>query len=183
MPIKFNAIKKKLVDFGKAEVDKLFSWRNDESPFKRMAFLQFVSGRRVNEIFDNEIGGLVRKNDRSVKMKLSKKNGDDKDKFFSFDLIKDANIANKEFRKELVSTRKAITGVDSQAFVQRMNKMLKRDLRSDLSSHDLRSMYAIYRFNKENDDKLNLTGFISTILNHAEGGDSGIAYSNFNFTD
>tara|TARA_R110000823_G_scaffold93752_1_gene205206 strand:- start:2737 stop:3525 length:789 start_codon:yes stop_codon:yes gene_type:complete len=177
--VKRNA--KKLVEFDKDIVDKLLSWRTDESPFKRMAFLQFVSGRRVNEIYDNEIGGLPRKNDRSVKMKLSKKNKQDTDKFFTFELVKDAGIDNKEFRKELSSTRKALTGIDSAAFAQRMNKLLKRDLRSDLSSHDLRSMYAVYRFNTENDEKQNITGYIGKILNHADGGDSGIAYSNFTY--
>lgn len=174
---------KKLVEFDKSVVDKVLSWRNDESPFKRIAFLQFVSGRRVNEIFDNEIGGLPRKNPLSVKMKLSKKTGDDKDKFYTFDLIKDAGISNKEFRKELASTRIALTGVDEAAFIQRINKLLKRDLRSDLSSHDLRSMYAVYRFNTENDEKQNLTGYIGKILNHVGHGDSGIAYSNFTYTD
>lgn len=174
---------KKLVEFDKGIVDKLLSWRTDDMPFKRMAYLQFVSGRRVNEIFDNELGGLPRKNERSVKMKLSKKTKDEKDNFYTFDLIKDANISNKEFKKELTSTRKALTGVDNGAFTQRMNKILKRDLRSDLSSHDLRSMYAVYRFNTENDEKLNLTGYIGKILNHAAASDSGIAYSNFTYTN
>jgi integrase len=175
--------KKKLVEFGKAEVDKLLSWRNDESPFKRMAFLQFVSGRRVNEIYDNEIGPLPRKNPRSIKMKLSKKNGDAKDKFYSFELIGDAGIDNKSFKKELRETRKALTGIDLSSFTQRLNKVLKRDLRNDISSHDLRSMYAVYRFNTENEEKQNLTGYIAKILNHAETSDSGIAYSNFTYKE
>ena len=175
--------KKKLVEFGMPEVNKLFSWRNDESPFKRMAFLQFVSGRRVNEIFDNELGGLPRKNTKAVKMKLSKKNGDDKDKFFTFELIDDANISNKEFKKELNATRKALAGVEMTSFTQRLNKMLKRELRTDISSHDLRSMYAVYRFNKENPDKQNLTGYIANILNHGETSDSGVAYSNFSLKE
>jgi hypothetical protein len=173
--------KKRLVEFGKAEVDKLLSWRNDENPFKRMGFLQFVSGRRVNEIFDNEVGPLPRKNPRSVKMKLSKKTGDNKDKFFTFELIQDSGIDNKSFKKELKATRKALTGVDQASFTQRLNKVLKRDLRSDLSSHDLRSMYAVYRFNTENEEQQNLTGYIGKILNHGETSDSGIAYSNFSF--
>jgi hypothetical protein len=177
--IKRNA--KKLIEFDKDIVDKLLSWRTDESPFKRIAFLQFVSGRRVNEIFNNELGGIPRKNPLSVKMKLSKKNKQDTDKFFTFELIKDAGIDNKEFRKELSSTRKAFIGVEFPAFAQRINKVLKRDLRSDLSSHDLRSMYAVYRFKTENDEKQNITGYIGKILNHADGGDSGIAYSNFTY--
>jgi hypothetical protein len=177
--IKRNA--KKLVEFDKSIVDKLLSWRTDESPFKRIAFLQFVSGRRVNEIFNNELGGLPRKNPLSVKMKLSKKTGDDKDKFFTFELIKNAGIDNKEFRKELTSTRGAFIGLECPAFAQRMNKLLKRDLRSDLSTHDLRSMYGVYRFNTENEEKLNLTGYIAKILNHSLGSDSGVNYSNFTY--
>lgn len=173
--------KKRLVEFGKPQVDKLLSWRTDENPFKRMAFLQFVSGRRVNEIFDNEVGPLPRKNPRSVKMKLSKKNGDERDKFFTFELIGDAGIDNKSFKKELKDTRRALTGVDLASFTQRLNKVLKRDLRNDISSHDLRSMYAVYRFNTENEEQQNLTGYIGKILNHGETSDSGIAYSNFSF--
>lgn len=175
--------KKKLVEFDRAIVDKLFSWREDPNPFKRIAYLQFVSGRRVNEIFDNELGGLPRKNPKSVKMKLSKKNGDDKDKFFTFELIADADIDNKAFKKELRATRKALAGVDLSSFTQRLNKVLKRELRTDISSHDLRSMYAVYRFNHENEEKLNLTGYIANILNHTATSDSGIAYSNFSYKE
>jgi len=174
---------KKLVEFGKAEVEKLLSWRTDENPFRRMAFLQFVSGRRVNEMFDNEVGPLPRKNSRAVKMQLSKKNGDDKGRLFTFELISDAGITNKEFKAELKATRKALTGVDLSSFTQRLNRVLKRDLRNDISSHDLRSMYAKYRFYHENEEKQVETGFISRILNHGEGSDSGIAYSNFTYKE
>jgi hypothetical protein len=175
--------KKKLVEFGKPEVDKLLSWRDSDNPFQRMAFLQFVSGRRVNEMFDNEIGPLPRKNPRAVKLKLSKKNGTDKDRFFTFELIADAGITNKEFKAELKATRKALTGVDLSSFTQRLNKVLKRDLRSDLSSHDLRSMYAKYRFYHENEEQQVETGFIARILNHGSGSDSGINYSNFTYKE
>ena len=174
---------KKLVEFDQDMVDKLYSWKDDPSPLKRMAFLQFVSGRRVSETFDNELGQIVRKNDKTVKMKLDKKSGDDKDKFFTFELIKNAPITNKEFRKMLLDTRKALVGVDKGVYNQRVNKILKRDLRDDISSHDLRSMYGVYRFTHENPEKQNLTGYIAKILNHGETSDSGIAYSNFSFVE
>ena len=174
---------KKLVEFDQDIVDKLYSWKDDPSPLKKMAFLQFVSGRRVSETFDNEIGTNPRKNDKSVKMKLDKKSDNDKDKFFQFELIKDAPITNKEWRKMLIDTRKALVGVDKAVYSQRVNKILKRDLRDDISSHDLRSMYAVYRFNKENPEKQNLTGHIARILNHGDTSDSGIAYSNFSFVE
>ena len=172
---------KKLVEFDQDMVDKLYSWKDDPSPLKRMAFLQFVSGRRVSETFDNEVGTNPRKNDKVIKMKLDKKNGDDKDKFFSFELIKDAPITNKEWRKMVADTRKALVGVDKGVYNQRINKILKRDLRDDISSHDLRSMYAVYRFNKENPNKQNLAGYLSQILSHGPTSDSGVAYSNFSF--
>lgn len=174
---------KKLVEFDQDIVDKLYSWKTDESPLKRMAFLQFVSGRRVSETFDNEIGTNPRKNDKMVKMKLDKKSGDDKDKFFTFELVKDSPITNKEWKKMLTETRKSLIGVDKSVYAQRVNKIIKRDLRNDLSSHDLRSMYAVYRFNTENEKKQNLVGFISSILNHGDTSDSGIAYSNFSFIE
>ena len=174
---------KKLVSFDQDMVDKLYSWKDDPSPLKKMAFLQFVSGRRVSETFDNELGQIVRKNDKAVKMKLDKKSGDDKDKFFTFELIRDSPITNKEWKKMLLDTRKALVGVDAGVFNQRINKILKRELRDDVSSHDLRSMYAVYRFNKENPEKQNLTGYLAQILSHGPTSDSGIAYSNFSFVE
>lgn len=174
---------KKLVEFDQDMVDKLYSWKDDPSPLKKLAFLQFVSGRRVSETFDNELGQIVRKNDKSVKMKLDKKSGEEKDKYFTFELIKDAPITNKEWKKMLIETRKALVGVDAGVYNQRINKILKRDLRDDVSSHDLRSMYAVYRFNKENPEKLNLAGYLSQILSHGPTSDSGVAYSNFSFVE
>jgi len=44
-------------------------------------------------------------------------------------------------------------------------------------------MYARYRFEHENEEKQNLTGYIGKILNHVGFGDSGIAYSNFTFKE
>jgi len=137
----------------------------------------------VSETFDNELGQIVRKNDKAVKMKLDKKSGDDKDKFFTFELIRDSPITNKEWKKMLLDTRKALVGVDAGVFNQRINKILKRELRDDVSSHDLRSMYAVYRFNKENPEKQNLTGYLAQILSHGPTSDSGIAYSNFSFVE
>ena len=102
---------------------------------------------------------------------------------FTFELIRDSPITNKEWRKMLLNTRKALVGVDKGVYSQRINKILKRDLRDDISSHDLRSMYGVYRFNTENDDKQNLTGYIAKILNHNDSSDSGIAYSNISFVE
>jgi hypothetical protein len=179
--IEANKIKrndKRLVEFDQDIVNKLYSFKDDESPLKKMIFLQFVSGRRVAELFENELGTNPKNQPKTVKMKLDKK-GDKKEKLFSFNLIQDAPITNKEWRKLLISTRKSLVGVDKGVYSQRINKIIKRDVRPDLSSHDLRSIYAVYRFQHENPDSQNLTGYIGKILNHSEASDSGIAYSNF----
>jgi len=174
---------KKLIEFGQDIVDKLYSWKDEESPFKRMAFLQFVSGRRVSELYDNDLGTNPKGKTKSVKMKLDKKTGTDKNKFFTFDLINSAPVDNKEWRKLLISTRKSLVGVDSGVYNQRLNRILKRDLRSDITSHDLRSLYAVYKFKTENPDNQNLVGYIGKILNHSDVSDSGVAYSNFSFVE
>lgn len=174
---------KKLIEFDQSVVDKLFSWKNDESPFKRMAFLQFVSGRRVSELYDNDLGTNPKNKNKTVKMKLDKKTGTDKNKFFTFDLINSAPVDNKEWRKLLIATRKSLVGVDKGVYNQRLNRILKRDLRSDITSHDLRSMYGIFRFKTENPDNQNLIGYIGRILNHGDTSDSGVAYANFSFVE
>ena len=174
---------KKLVQFDQDVVDTLYSWKNDASPFKRMAFLQFVSGRRVAEIYDNELGTNPKGKTKSVKMKLDKKTGTDQNRFFTFDLIDSAPIDNKQWKKLLTSTRRTLVGVDKGVYNQRLNRILKRDLRSDITSHDLRSMYGIFRFKTENPDNQNLIGYIGRILNHADTSDSGVAYANFSFVE
>lgn len=169
---------KKLVNFDDNLVQQIYTLKDSESPYDRAIYLQFISGRRINEIFSGEFGRINIKKPREVKMKLSKKKDD---KLYSFDLIKDT-ISAKVFKTAVLKVRSATDGMSLSDFTNRVNKVIKKSLRKDLSSHDLRGLYSVYRFETENDGKQNLIGYIGQILNHGPSSDSGIAYSNFNYT-
>lgn len=165
---------KKLIKFDKDLVDFIFSLRTSDNVYDNVIFLQFVSGRRINEIFDADIR-LDNKQPDIIKMRLSKK----KDKlYYPVRLIKDAAITGKQFKKLLLETRKKITGLTLNEFTLRTNNKIKQ-IKNGLTSHDLRAMYGVYLFNKENPEEQTLTGFISKVLNHDAESDSGINYSNF----
>lgn len=165
---------KKLIKFDKDFVDYIFSLRTSDNIYDNVIFLQFISGRRINEIFDADVR-LDNKQPDIIKMRLSKK----KDKlYYPVRLIKDAAITGKQFKKLLLDTRKKVTGLTLNEFTLRTNNRIKQ-LKKELTSHDLRAMYGVYLFNRENPEEQTLTGFISKVLNHDETSESGINYSNF----
>ena len=177
---KERKLKSKQVNFGPDMIEKIYSLKDSESPFERAIYLQFISGRRINELFDNEFR-INRKKPREISMKLSKKNGNEKSKFHKLDLIKDT-IDNQEFKIILNKLRSSVNGISLSDFNNRVNRAVKNKLGKDLSSHDLRAMYAVYRHATDNDDNLNIVGYIGKVLNHNETSvDSAVSYSNFKY--
>tara|TARA_R110002050_G_scaffold218822_1_gene354783 strand:+ start:1312 stop:2094 length:783 start_codon:yes stop_codon:yes gene_type:complete len=171
----------KQVNFGPDLLDKIYSLKDSDSPFERAIYLQFISGRRINEIFDNQYR-IVKKTPRVITMQLSKKNGDEKAKYHKMELVKDT-IDNQEFKVLLNRLRSSVTGMSLKDFTGRVNRAVKSNLGKDLSSHDLRAMYAVYRHATDNPEKLNLIGYIGAVLNHGPGSvDSAVSYSNFHYT-
>jgi hypothetical protein len=151
------------------------------SPFERAIYLQFISGRSINEIFDSSFR-ILKAQPRVVTMQLSKKNGDEKSVYHKMELIKDT-IDNQEFKTMLTKLRTSVTGISLKDFTSRVNEAIKSNLGKDLSSHDLRAMYAVYRHATDNPDGMNLIGYIGKVLNHGSGSvDSAVSYSNFNYT-
>jgi len=178
---KERKLKSKQVNFGPEMIEKIYSLKDSESPFERAIYLQFISGRRINELFDNEFR-IIRKSPRVIMMKLSKKNGDDKNKFHKMELIMDS-IDNGEFKIMLNKLRSSVNGMTLKDFTNRVNRAVKSNLGKELSSHDLRAAYAVYRHATDNPDELNLIGYIGKVLNHGDTSvDSAVSYSNFNYT-
>ena len=178
---KVRKMSSKQVNFGPDLLDKIYSLKDSDSPFERAIYLQFVSGRRINEVFDNAFR-ILKAQPRVVTMQLSKKNGDEKGKFHKMELIKDT-IDNQEFKALLTKLRTSVAGMSLKDFTGRVNRAIKSNLGKDLSSHDLRAMYSVYRHATDNPDAMNLIGYIGKVLNHGSGSvDSAVSYSNFHYT-
>ena len=177
---KERKLKKKQISFNDELIEKIYSFKDSENPYERSIYLQFISGRRINEIFDNDFK-ISNANPTQVSMKLSKKNGDEKSKFHKFSLIKDTST-NKEFRDSLKKLRSSVNGMSVKDFTNRINRKIRDKVRKDLSSHDLRAMYGVYRFNTDNPEEQNLVGYINNVLNHGDQSiDSSVSYSNFTY--
>jgi hypothetical protein len=170
--------RKKVVEFDQGLVDKILALKESQYILDRFIFLQFVSGRRVNEIFSAKLGKAQK---QLLNMQLSKKPETDKRSFFKVRIMP-GTVTAVEFKKMLVSLRRAITGMSLNDFTSRINRRVKKNVRSDMTSHNLRALYAVYSFEKYNPDKQNLIGFVSDILNHGATSDSGVAYSNFRYS-
>lgn len=164
------------IPFDQELVDKILALKDSPNVFDRFIYLQFVSGRRVNEMLDNPIKSVPRSK-HTFKMVLSKKKDDSK--YFTIELLKGVDAA--EFRKMLIAARKAVNGVSISDFTTRLNSRVRKSVRKDLSSHSLRGLYAVYRYETDNPQHQVQTGFISRVLNHGDSSDSGVNYSNYRF--
>lgn len=177
---KQRKLARKMVKFDNELIEKILSLKDSPNAYKQAIYLQFVSGRRINEIFDNPLR-ISSKDPLEVAMKLSKKNGDEKSKYHKFHLLKNT-ITNTQFKRKIQKLRTSVNGVSLQDFTNRINRKIKQVIDKDLSSHDLRGLYAVYGYHTENDDDTNLLGYINKVLNHGDTSlDSSQSYANFKY--
>jgi len=167
--------KKKNIHFDKELVDKILDLKLTDDIYELAIYLQFISGLRANELRDKDF--KIRIKDDNVRMMLSKKKDNKKNKYYPINLIPDTLNA-KEFKNGLIQIRAFADLLKPTDWIKRINRVVKKQVRKDLTSHALRGMYASYMFNNHNPDNQNLNGFISKALNH-ENGDSSLNYSNY----
>ena len=177
---KQRKLDRKMVKFDDSLIDKILSLQNSDNPYEQAIYLQFISGRRINEVYSAPLR-INNKQPLEVAMKLSKKNGDEKSKYHKFNLLQNT-IQNKDFKQKLNKLRSSVNGVSLQDFTNRVNRKVKQIIDKDLSSHDLRGLYSVYGFHTQNDDDTNLLGYINKVLNHGDTSiDSSQSYSNFKY--
>lgn len=167
--------KKKNIHFDKELVDKILDLKLTDDIYELAIYLQFISGLRANELRDKDF--KIRIKDDNVRMMLSKKKDNKKNKYYPINLIPNTLNA-KEFKNGLVQIRAFADLLKPTDWIKRINRVVKKQVRKDLTSHALRGMYASYMFNNHNPDNQNLNGYISKVLNH-ENGDSSLNYSNY----
>ena len=175
---KERKMQRKLVKFDAELLNKIYDLRESDNVYEQAIYLQFISGRRINEIFDSDFR-VSSKDPRQVSMRLSKK-ADDK-KFHKFELLKETSD-NKEFKTMLKKMRTSINGMSVKDFTNRVNRKIRDVVRKDLSSHDLRGLYAVLKFHTDNPDNLGMIAHINKSLNHGQTSiDSSVSYSNFHY--
>ena len=114
-------------------------------------------------------------------MLLSKKSGKNENKYYTIKLVPNT-LTSKQFKNAINIVRDNFQHIKSNDYIKRLNRKIKKLVRKDLTSHNLRGMYATYLFNTDNPDNQNINGFISSVLNH-DGDNSSLNYSNYIYTD
>ena len=166
---------KKNIHFDKDDVTKILELRDSSNVYDKGIYLQFISGRRINEIFDDDIRLTMLKN-APHKIKFSSLSKKTNDKPYVIQLIPD--ITAKEYRDEIYKLRKIVSGISLNDYNKRVNKRIKEKIGKEFTSHNLRGMYGVYLFNNHNLEDQNINGFISKVLNH-DSSDASLHYSNY----
>ena len=167
---------KKNIKFDDILVNKILDFKQTNDLYELAIYLQFISGRRADEIKDPEYKIRATK-DNKLKMLLSKKNNENKNKYFTIQIIPDT-ITPAQFKQSVNVLRQNMNHIGSNDYIKRLNRKIKKLVRKDLTSHNLRGFYASYMFNEHNPDNQNINGFISKILNH-DSDNSSLNYSNY----
>lgn len=170
---------KKNIHFDKDDVTKILELRDSSNVYDKGIYLQFISGRRINEIFDDDIRLTMLKN-APHKIKFSSLSKKTNDKPYVIQLIPD--ITAKEYRDEINKLRKIVSGISLNDYNKRINKRLKEKIGKEFTSHNLRGMYGVYLFNNHNLEDQNINGFISKVLNH-DSSDASLHYSNYIYNE
>jgi integrase len=170
---------KKNIHFDKDDVTKILELRDSSNVYDKGIYLQFISGRRINEIFDDDIRLTMLKN-APHKIKFSSLSKKTNDKPYVIQLIPD--ITAKEYRDEIYKLRKIVSGISLNDYNKRVNKRIKEKIGKEFTSHNLRGMYGVYLFNNHNLEDQNINGFISKVLNH-DSSDASLHYSNYIYNE
>ena len=168
------------IKFDQEIVDKILSFGISKNIFEKFIFLQFISGRRLNEIAEFQYKIRIAKGSKfKIKMKLSKKQYKKDADTDTVQLIPGI-IENTEFKKKLKSVRDLVEDISTGDLNKRVNRYIKKNIRTDLTSHSIRGFYAHYLFHTNNPENKNINGFLTDILNH-QCGTSSLNYSNYTF--
>jgi len=170
---------KKNHTFNKELVNKILDFKDTDDMYELAIYLQFISGRRADEIKDKDYRAKIWK--EKLKMLLSKKNGKNENKYYEIKLIPNT-LSPEKFKNGLNIVRQNFQHIGSNDYIKRLNRKIKKLVRGDLTSHNLRGMYANYMFNEHNHDNQNINGFIEKVLNHDSSG-SSLNYSNYIYED
>jgi hypothetical protein len=166
---------KKNITYDDELLDKILDLKdNYKNDYELAIYLQFISGRRVDEIKDPKYIVKTFKND--VKMNLSKT----KDNEFKLIKLIPNTISAKEFKLKVDQLRNRNNDVSSNDWNKRLNKAVKRSVRNDLTSHNLRGLYAGCMFERHNENNKNINGLITEVLNHKTP-DASLSYSNYKY--
>ena len=172
--------KKINIKFNQQDIEKILSFKDSKNLFEKYIYLQFISGRRLNEIKEFAHNMRIPKGKTyKIKMKLSKKKYDKESDMDEVQLIPN-QLDNVSFRKKVKNIRDITEDISTSDFNKRVNKYIKKNLNKQWSSHVLRGLYAHYMFHNYNAENLNINGFLTQILNH-DSSDASLNYSNFVF--
>lgn len=156
-------------------LEKIKKHANDGFNGKLMYAL-YCSGRRINEILDSKfkITRVAGKSNKVWFSSLSKQSKPNKEKVT---LICD--------RDSFIDTVKKIRSLRGDTTISKLtsslNYYLSRNIRGDVTSHNLRGIYAMVLWYKSG-RKQNLNGFIQDILHHEEA-ETALNYAKYIFAD
>lgn len=157
-------------------INKILSYKNSSNDLEKSIYLQFISGRRINEI--KSADSIIKTFKDKVKMKLSKT----KDNGFQEIFLLPNTLTSKEFKKQVDNLRSRIADISVADWTSRVNRYMKKKLNKDLTSHNLRGIYGTYAYHKHNDNNLNINGFLTEVLNHSSY-DSSMNYSKYKYNN
>jgi integrase len=156
-------------------VDKLQNMK-EASRMGKIAFCILVSGRRVNEILNPQF-------------KITKaRNSDDQVRFSGLSKQKSSKSAvvrllpfgtnSKEFVRKVKAVRNSVKGESIPDIRRKLNKWLRKNVYSGISSHSLRGIYGHMMWLIVDKRKTNINGYLSSVLNH-DSFDTSLNYSKY----
>jgi len=165
--------KKGTFKFNGDDVDTILSWKDDNSPYKQLLYLQFISGRRISEMLESTFKPVKGKKYTLQSTELKKKKDVMNDRF---DLIPE--ITSAEFNKRLRKVRDKLDGDSISDITHTVNRKIKKWWRPDASSHTMRGMYAAFTHDIFNNRELSINAWIKQALNHTSD-DASLNYSRY----
>jgi len=154
------------------DLDQILGWANERDAFKRLAFLQLTSGRRVSELIECDFWGGPDKCSvtcAQLKKKRTIHGGS------SFPIH--AHCSPSLWLRKLEDVRSDLNGKKMNTITKAYNKVLKSATISKITSHKLRGMYANELWMQAGRVQ-NQTGFIQDVL-CLEGQEVALHYANF----
>ena len=164
-------INKKSFTFTDSDIEKLYSLVLSNNIYDIIIYCLFVSGRRIGEILNGVYTTIKRKPNYTHFMGMSKlKNKEDT----GHNILLLDRCTN--FKKLIKIIQDKYKGKSIQDITKRTNTRLKKLFGPSYHNHILRAIYGVYSHHKVDNQKTNINGWLTKILNHYDS-NSSLNYS------
>lgn len=166
---------REMIEINEEQINKLFSFDNNDDIFKLNMYLLFVTGRRFSELLYAEFINKKKNKNLFIKGILKRRKEEETMDGCLFPIIG----TKTKIIKQIKRFQKEASKFKFENYKRTFTRRIKKEFNNDWSPHTLRGIYAKYMYKNNNKGNLQINPFIKKVLCH-KSIESSLSYTRIN---